>query len=481
METAFAAMVRSVLVCAAVLLAACGSNGPKPVATVAVEPRCTLLLVDTAVNPKTDVALVSERTDPSVEHGFTRFRALGGPRGNPAVGFTADVYGISEAWSRNTSGSVVYRAQAHPASRPTAGDFQGSAWSLSAQDAAGAWSPVFAAISATRSKDDQDDVVTAGAATPQLMAVGVANPEVFGCAGARSEDKSVRSTWLIRAAAPNAAARTSGSVSLIQDLLNGDDRFVPGIPGGPLTGPPPTRPPKPKITGRPGDPVREGSVRCAMRQLQDDVATRELHMLAISNGVLYHSMASDFGPTVTDGGAGITFDRFRAVSPWADVGQALGGGFGKVVDAAIVAHPSAVSVFFVDESAGRFRLWHAVRFSSAGTWRAADNVLALNGGRTPGDGVSFGFRVAAGRCPVPGKPEDSELVYVMWDNANRIIWLGRFSSSSQEWVPGVSGNYSPLFDLSKLLAGTSDTSRQNTIQSMAILTRPFRDDATPAP
>jgi len=471
-------MFRGAGVVSAAFLTACASTGGGT-ATVPVAPMCTILAVDFAINPQVDVALVSERTDPAVNHGFTRFRGIANPRGNPAVGFTPDVYGISEAWSRNSAGTVVYRAQAHPARRPTSGDFNGSAWSINVQDATGTWSPVIAAFSDTRSRDDQDDPATGGMAVPQLMPVGVANPQVFGCAGLRSEDKAVRSTWLIEATAPNAAAGTQGSVLLIQDLLNGDDRFVPNVPGGPLTGPPPTRPPTPTITGRPGNPVREGSVRCAMTQFEDNVATRELHMLAINNGVLYHSMASDFGPTVTNGGAGIMLNRFRAVSPWADVGQALGGGFGEIVAAAIVGRPTAINVFFVAKSGNMYKLWHTVRFSSNGSWRRADDVLALNGGHPSGAG--FLFRVAAGMCPVFGKPQDSELVYTMYDSAHRIIWLGRFSSTSQQWLPGMQGNYSPLYDLSRLLAGTSDTSRHDTLQDLQIVARPFRDDARPPP
>ena len=468
------------------LLTACTTTGGGTAANIPVNPMCTILLVDFAINPKVDVALVAERTDPAVSHGFTRFRGIGSPRGNSAVGFTPDVYGISEAWSRNSSGSVVYRAQSHPAKRPTSGDFNGSAWSIQVQDAKGTWTPIppgTLAFSDTRSKDDQDDPATGGLAVPQLMPVGVANPQVFGCAGSRSEDKAVRSTWLIEAVAPNAGAGTQGSVSFIQDLLNGDDRFVPIPPGavplGGTTGT--TQPPAPRITGRPGNPVREGSVQCGMRQVEEDVSTRELHMLAISNGVLYHSMASDFGPAVSNGGAGVAFNRFRAVSPWGDVGQVLGGGFGNILSAAIVAYPSAISVFFVAESGGHYRLWHTVRFSSNGSWRAADNVLQLNGARPSGDGAVFPFSVAAGTCPVLGRPQDSELVYAMWDNANRAIFFGRFSSSVQQWLPSFSGNYSPLFDLSKLIAGTSDASRHDTIQNLVIVARPFSDNATPPP
>jgi hypothetical protein len=291
----------SIALLGAALLTACGSTGGGGTPTVALAPMCTVLLTHFTIDQKIESALVSERTDTSVNHGFTRFRAIGNPRGNSAIGFFSDVYGISEAWSRSSAGPLVVRAQAHPARRPVAGDFEGSAWSFNAQDVRGAWTafpPGMPAFSATTGIEQADDPRTANGATPRLMTVGVANPQVFACAGRRSEDSAVRSTWLIEVTAPNPAAGAGG-------------------------------------------PVTQGSVRCAMTQDGDNVATRELHMLAISNGALYHSMASSFGPAVTDGGAGSTINRFRTVSPWAEVGPVLGGGFGPVVDATAAAPAAA--------------------------------------------------------------------------------------------------------------------------------------------
>jgi len=470
----------------ATFLAACGSTGGGGgTPTVAIEPMCTILMTHFSINPKVDSALVADRTDPSVNHGFTRFRQISNPRGNSTVGFKSDVYGISEAWSRNSAGPVVVRAQAHPARRPQAGDFEGSAWSFNAQDVRGVWTAFPAgtlAFGATTGLEQTDDPATANGATPRLMTVGDANPQVFACAGRRSEDSAVRSTWLIEVTAPNAAAGTTGSVSFIQDLLNGDDRFVPNQPVGPLGGLPAANRPTPEIRNRPGHPVTQGSVRCAMTQAGDDVSTRELHMLTISNGALYHSMASNFGPTVTNGGAGITFNRFRNVSPWAEVGPVLGGGFGNIVDATIVAsRPTAVSVFFTAGSGNAFKVWHAVRFSAGGgSWRAADDVLALNGGRPGGSPSGLPFRVAAGMCPVSGRPQDTELVYTLWNSEHRGILLGRMVSTPQTWMPGMTGTWSPLFDLSKLISGSSqDAERQATIQELSIVARPFRDNATP--
>jgi hypothetical protein len=119
-------------------------------------------------NPKVDVALVSERTDPNVFHGFTRFREIAGPRVNPAIGFTPDVYGIGEAWLRFPGDPEVYRAQAHPARRPASGDFAASAGSIQAQDSSGTWSPVFATGSANKG-NESDDPAVGGLTVPQAL------------------------------------------------------------------------------------------------------------------------------------------------------------------------------------------------------------------------------------------------------------------------------------------------------------------------
>ena len=88
-------------------------------------------------------------TDPSAIGGFTRFSSVG-HSGNPAVAGNPDAYGISEAWLRPVANATVVRAQAHGAPRQGATDKLGSAWSMIAQDATGAWSPVFAAGTANR-------------------------------------------------------------------------------------------------------------------------------------------------------------------------------------------------------------------------------------------------------------------------------------------------------------------------------------------
>jgi hypothetical protein len=462
-------MVQCFAACSAAFLTACTSTGGTT-ASVPVAPMCTILAVNFSSNPQLDMAFVSERTDSTVNHGFARFRQIASPRGNSAVGSVNDVYAISEAWSRNSAGPVVYRAQAHPAPRRTPSDFKASAWSINTQDARGTWSTPIGPFSAN-SGNEEDAPAAGGLTGPQLMPVGVANSQVFGCAGARSADNAVRSTWLIEATAGNAATGTRGDVMLIQDLLSGDDRFVPNAPG-PLIGP--STPPTPTITGRPGHPVREGAVQCAMTQLEDNLATRELHMLAISNGVLYHSMANNFGPAATaPGGA-----RFRAVSQWGDVSQALGRSFGNIIAAAIVGRPTSVEVLFVAESGGLHKLWRATRFSGSGSWRPADDVFVLND--TWISGRIRPFRVAAGMCPALEDPQSSELIYTMWSEVgdDREVALGRIVSTPRTWFPGMHGIYSHFFGLSQLI-GQPSASRQDTINSMVIVARPFADDARP--
>jgi hypothetical protein len=175
---------------------------------------------------------------------------------------------------------------------------------------------------------------------------------------------------------------------------------------------------------------------------------------------------------------GLTFNRFLTVSQWGDVGQALGGGFGNIIDAVMVSQPRAVHVFFVAESGGLHKLWHAVRFSSSGgSWRPADDVLAINTAFPRGRNAAF--RVAANMCPVADKPNESELVYTMW-NDQPDIRMGRIVSTPRQWTANNFGSYSQLFDLSHLMSGF-DPTRQQTINNIVITTRPFRDDARPSP
>jgi hypothetical protein len=275
--------------------------------TVAVVPMCTILCEVMDGGPHGRV-VVSDRDDPLAVNDFTPFRPMNPPLGDPNLPFAfggepfPDTLGISEAWLPFPGAPEVHRAQATLArnSGPVEPNFTGSAWNISVQASNGTWSLPFARGTAN-SGMEPDTFDAARVTVPQLMPVGVANLRMFACAGLRTEDGADRSTWLIEATAPNVARGPNGSSTPIQDLLHGDDRFVPNkpIPAQPLSpaGFGPATPPIPGVVGI-GD---RGPVRCALRQLGDDVATRQLHMLTIENGTLYHSLASDSGRRVSVG------------------------------------------------------------------------------------------------------------------------------------------------------------------------------------
>lgn len=479
-------MVAALVVCTSTLLVACRPpimGSP----TVPVTPMCTILcdVRATSTPAWNGQVFVSERTDPNVQHNFTVFRPMSPPRGNPGIAVTtaatgvADTYSINEAWLRRPGAPEVHRAQATPAERTTDSgpDFAGSAWNITAQNSGGTWSRV--GNGTANRGDENDPPEVAALAVPQLMAVGLASPQMFGCAGGRAENNGSRTTWLIESTVP-------GGISFIQDVLNGDNYFVPNRPilSAPLVPPassvgPPT-PPTPTISG-PGDQTGTGSVQCAMTQVDDNLATRELHLLAIRNGVLYHSMATNFGP-VTDGD-GRVFNRFRTVSGWGDVGQVLGGGFGNITSAAIVARPSAINVFFIAETSGRYRLWHAVRFSSGGgAWRPSVDVFSGSGDAL--NGSVYSFKVSVGVCPTFGATvwdaQNTELLVALLGGPSGFeVLVIRVVSAPRQWRPGVNGVYSPWASL----PGLPDDRFNNPHipQNVAITARPFRDNAAPPP
>ena len=460
-------------------LAGCTTPGGTGVAQIPVAPMCTLLATDSMVNPDSNSALTSERTDAGTFDGFVRLHGTSGQRGNGAIGNTR-VYAFTEAWLHDPLTPVVFRAQAHPLTRTASGDTLASAWTISTQDATGAWSgPIFVGT-ANRGRNEVDDQAAAALTVPQLMPVGVTNPQMFACAGTRTDDDTARTTALFEFRVPTGGLRAG---NFIQDLVYGDDRFVPNKPGGVFVGP--ATPPTPTLTS-PGNRVRDGSVRCAMTQFEDVLATRELHMLTIDGGVLYHSMANDWGESRF--GDGTLFNRFRAVSPWADVGQALGQNFGVIESATLVAQPRMISVFFVARgSDNRYRLWHAVRQSQGGgSWRPADDVLARTGGSP--NGAVDPYDIAAGVCPLFGEEatgatgSDTELVYVMFNKAQRTMLGGRIVPTPRQWGnTTVTTIYSPLSPMHALLPSTNDTSRMHRLEGLWISTRPFADSAMPPP
>ncbi len=468
------------------LLVSCGGGGggggtPTP-KTVPISPFCSILESESFINPPLHEGNSTERVDATTDSHFNRLHDVSGPRGNPFISNNSDLYAVDEVWLHRASAAVV-RAEVHPANRTNTTDGLASAWSIRFQDAAGAWSAPLSTSSANGG-NDVDDPQTAARMVPQLMTVGSATTEVFACAGGRTEDNTGRTTWLLEVTPPATATSATNpgvTVMSIQDVLYGDDHFLPNAPG-PLRGP--ANPPTPNVHG-PGDAAHNGSVQCAMTQVGDDVTTRELHMIALYNGVLYHSMASNFSTPTSDPGG--TFKRFASISPWASVTQALGGTFGDVVSAAIVAsRPNAISVFFVAKAGTQFtqyKNYHAVRLSSGGgSWRPVDDVLALREGAGAIPGFTA-FNVAVGMCPAyPGTAAGTgdEIVYVQWDNKT-FANVGRVVSTPRLWpATNVTGVYSPASTLVGVIRGV-DPARDFTLLHWSIGARPFTATATPPP
>lgn len=458
----------------------CGGGGSATTSSqLAVRPVCTILCQGFLRNGPVDNGLVfvSERTAATPDSHFTPLRPVSGPVGNPADSGIPPAYAVSEVWERFPLSPVVYRAFATDGPPRTGG----STWGIQAQDATGAWSGIFGTGSANNGSE-RDFPEVGALYVPQLMTVGVADPQVFACAGSRTEDDRARTTRLIEVSGPNAGrvapGTTSGTyqISGVQDLLNGDRFFTAS---GPLASP---TPPTPAVYG-PGDPTGTGAVQCAMRQFEDDLATRELHMIVIKQGHLYHSLASDWGTATR--GDGTTFSRFRAASGWTDVEQALGQNFGTITSAAIVAYPSAISVFFVAQSGGRYRVWHTVRYSASGLWRPARDVLALSGDAP--NGTTDGVNVSAGVCPTSAATvwdaASTETLLAIWPvpNPNQVtpdqVNVLRVVSTAQEWRPGVTGFYSPMQQVPR---GSTDA-KEFVLQSVVVSARPFADDGTPFP
>jgi hypothetical protein len=398
------------------------------------------------------------------------------------VGFTVDVYGFAEAWLHSVASPGAFRAQAHPAGRRLAGDFAASAWSINFQDNTGAWSPVLAVRSANKG-EEVDTPEAGGLSTPQLMNVGVANPQVFACAGTRTDDDTGRTTALFELLPPPRRG-SAGNVDFIQDVVYGDDHFEPNPPSAPLSGIGPFSPPTPAIHNLPGAAPRDATVLCAMTQFEDDTATRELHMLKVENGTLYHAMASNWSDATASTGS--AFKRFNTVSAWADVEPAVGGNFGTVTGAAMFARPRQVHVLLVEKTGNVFKAWHTVRFSSGGgSWRVPDDVLALSHANPQGSALQL--RPVIGECPLAG-PEaaealgtnKTEIQYLLYLPDKSAIFNGRIVTTAREWAPGFTSTYSPLSNLAGLLSGSSNDVERNTrIDRMVITTRPFSDNATP--
>lgn len=437
------------------LLGACSRSPPQP-PRLAEAPVCALNWVNVADpgnGPSAEprfFPFTSWRRDPASGSGFESARSPEGlGLGNGLIGLP-DAVAFDEAWYRNAVAPRMIQVQAVRASRAGAivpGEYE---WVVQARDSAGTLSPVFGRES-FRPRGQRLTPEAAAEALPQLMPVGVLTPQMFACAGGLSEDEAADTTLLYEITPPGQSS--PAGISLIQDVLNGDNRFVPNAPG-PLRGP--AQPPSPRISG-PGPQADRGVVRCAMIQQDDDATTRELHVIAVRNGDLLHSVISNFGAAVSDNGRGSPIERFNAVSPWRSVPQALGGGYGRITSAAVApSGPRSVSVYFTAERNGRYRLFHTARLSQTGAWTRPEDVLALNGD-APG-GTVYDFRVSANSCPPPGATSwtvaNAEHLIALQGGPNPyFLPVIRRTPTAQQWSPGVTGRYSGLRNI-RLYAGS---------------------------
>ena len=456
--------------------------------TIAIEPGCAIHANVNLTGPGRIAVNGSPFTAfrTGADTDFSAFIATGGPIGDPSTGLP-DTFALREAWQHQPIGAKVYRGQVVPATRILNNnrDFNNRRWVVDVQDAKLGWkgpvkstSLVLDNTSPLRSdgfgSDPADEQMM-----PQFMAVGQAVPEMFFCAGERTADDANPTTWLFQSTPPD--ANGTGGNRFVQDILNGDNilRQNATVAGAPLPGT--MGRPRPSI-GAPGAPISTGHVSCAMTQSADNIATRVLHVLAVHDGKLLHSVLTDFG-AVTDGDTPpfSTVNRFRAVTPWAEVQPQWGVDIGHVGNFSAVVKGQALHVFIVARTTSALRLWHTVRFNS-GQWTAPRDVWRESGDAF--NGSAYPFRVSAGVCPSPGAS--------VWNDANTetvLALLGgpsggellsmRVVSQPQLWVNGrFPSVYSPWRTLAPG-AMTQIPPASFFVRSVSVTARPFRASAMP--
>ena len=365
-------------------------------------PFCSIVESQSFINPPLHESNSTERLDATTANHFNRIHDTSGPRNNPFIFNNTDLYAVDEVWLHRASAAVV-RASVHPANRVNTTDGLASAWSFRFRRFR---QVVGRPRQGQRERRERRGRWQAAARmVPQLMTVGSATTEVFACAGGRTEDNTGRTTWLLEVTPPATATSATNpgvTVMSIQDVISGTITLCEHPE--PLHGPTLRR----RTCTGPAMP-RTTALQCAMTQVGDNVATRELHMIALYNGVLYHSMASNFSTPTSDPNG--NFKRFASISPWASVTQALGGTFSNVVSAIVASRQSADQRVLRREGRGAdtaHKNYHAVRFSAnGGSWRPVDDVLALREGAGAIPGFTA-FNVAAGMCPAyPETPADT--------------------------------------------------------------------------
>jgi hypothetical protein len=352
------------------------------------------------------------------------------------------VYSLCEAWFGDGNGNTALRAQVVPAAAPDPIDPPNTGrWEMLAQDPTGKWLVPLRNGRLSVTKTDQLVAQPAVASDssadqlPQWMPVGVATQVMFAAVGLRSEDDQIGTTWLV-------TTTGLGSLSRIQDILNGDSRFSPVTNSAPLAGRTVAMaPPFPTISG-PGPEVTEGIVKCAMTQNGDDSATLTLHSVAINGRSLLHSAFSDFGPVsqvITNLAGGLftnSFNRFRSVTRWAN---ALPADYGDLFQVAVAATgaDNILHVFFVGKTYPQgsdvFRLWHTKRFPN-GSWTVPVDVLRESGESL--SGTPYQTYISAKFCPAYGDmlgTQPKELLLTIFLPDNMSIYVQEVERKPKLW------------------------------------------------
>jgi hypothetical protein len=402
---------------------------------------------------------MAPRNDANTQGNFGAFHMVAAPIGNPAVPIRntdglPSVYALTETWFRGGQYNEAFRAQVVPIRRDPSDAGSGAAWYLSNQDFTGTWRSSSRFFSLTdRSEYIPELDQTNDDQLPQWMPVGDANRQMFACAGMRSEDTRVGTTWLTEAT-PTGSGSGPVGVMPIQDVLNGDSRFAPPPPA-PLS-PPPTGPPTPSITGPYGGYITDGIVQCAMTQSGDDIASRSLHLVAVRGRQLLYATLSNFGPVTQSlmGGSTRTFPRFRTVSPWYEIlGLFPTSDFGDLVH--VVALSTGIDqllqVFFVGKTRNAqgtdiYRLWRTRR-DGAGNWSTPVDVLQASG--ETANGTVYDMPISAAFCPlygdVTGGSPQAEILLAWFEPLTNSILALEYVRQAKVWVPGRSPSvYSSL-------------------------------------
>ena len=423
------------------------SSGPSSQTPPDPQPRAidAMCVLDADVFTTTVTGLnqkvFSAPRDSTSNSTFGDFRPIAGPFGNSSLGNTnldnlPSVYAISETWFRGIVFNEAVRADVEPAFRTDAtgervngetSSGTGVRWDVFAQDFTGAWKGMFPNFRHSAYKSDEfavGDQPTTIAQLPQWMHTGEASPQLFFCAGEITTDGAESTTSLFEYTPVGRNSRARPDIMEIQDVLNGDDRFVPDPPPDPPLGGRRVAPPVPGISAPTPGMIFNQIVQCAMTQNGDDVTSRRLHLVTINGSQLLHAMLSNFGPVtqLSSTGSTSTFSRFRTISPWQEIrGRFPAISFGSLDHVAAVAtgRDNILQIFFVAHgNDGRYRLWHTTRFDNDFFSTPVDVLSASGDSNT---GTIYDMPITASFCPAPDNrtptlAEVGEEIVLTWNN-----------------------------------------------------------------